>query len=157
MFHFLGIDVGKSGAYALINEKLTEAEAWDFPKSLEFLAEKIQKLQAENNIGICCLEKANARPGQGVTSMFNFGVNYGVWQGVLTACHIPYFICTPHQWQRGVFDAAPRKKDTKLLSLSNAKRRFPMVDLSRKKDHGKADALNMALWARKKFFVEREI
>lgn len=49
---------------------------------------------------VCCLERVGARPGQGVTSMFKFGENFGFIQGLLTACSIPYGLVTPQKWKR---------------------------------------------------------
>jgi crossover junction endodeoxyribonuclease RuvC len=37
------------------------------------------------------VEFAGARPGQGVSSMFKFGVTYGGIKMALAACGIPYF------------------------------------------------------------------
>ncbi|MFP4088016.1 MAG: hypothetical protein ACLFUL_14630, partial [Desulfobacteraceae bacterium] len=98
-------------------------------------------------IRLAALEKVGARPGQGVVSMFTFGQNVGAYMGILAALGIPFTMPTPRQWQKGLIDrkSAP---DPKIRSLITARRLFPDADLSRKKDHGRADALLIAWWAR---------
>ena len=156
-WHFMGVDPGKTGAYAVISGDFTFAEAWEFGPELGTVSDRIKELAEAYQIALCCIEQVGPDPKWGKNRIAVFLKNAGHWEGILACTKIPYFSATPRTWQRGVYDSATRVKDTKLVSLAHAKRRFPMVDLSRKKDHGKADALNMALWARKKFFVERGI
>ena len=49
---------------------------------------------------VAYLEKVNAMPGQGVSSMFNFGMGYGAIQGVLAANGIPFHLVTPQKWKK---------------------------------------------------------
>lgn len=151
MNYFLGIDPGKTGAFALIDDDLVCADVRDFPDTIEELASTLRQIIRGCSIKLACLEKVGAAPGQGVTSMFTFGTNFGAWQGILSAYQIPFFLAAPQKWMYGIFDSMKRGKDRKLISLAHAKRRFPNVDLSLKKHHGRADALNIALYARKEF------
>ena len=59
-----------------------------------------------------------------------------------------YVTPRPQEWQRGIVDRKAGK-DTKAASLATARRLFPDADLGRKKDHGRADALLLAWWARR--------
>lgn len=100
----------------------------------------------------CCLERAGAMPGQGVTSMFKFGENFGFIQGLLAAYSIPYELVTPQKWKKE-FQITGDKNS----SISVCKRLFPDVSLRRtdrcKKDHdGMAEALLMAEYARRKLW-----
>jgi crossover junction endodeoxyribonuclease RuvC len=83
-------------------------------------------------------------PKQGVSSTFKFGVNFGIWRGILAAYQIPFQLVKPRQWQKGVI----RKADGKMASLIAARRRWPKAELHLKKHHGRADALWIAEWLR---------
>ena len=41
------------------------------------------------------VEQVNAMPGQGVTSMFNFGQTFGAIKGVCAALELPIFFVRP--------------------------------------------------------------
>lgn len=98
----------------------------------------------------CCLERVGAMPGQGVTSMFKFGENFGFIQGLLTAYGIPYELVTPQKWKKE-FQVTGDKNS----SIAVCKRLFQGVSLRRtdrcKTDHdGMAEALLMAEYARRR-------
>lgn len=98
----------------------------------------------------CVIERVHAMPKQGVSSSFNFGVNYGMIMGLLEALSIPYETVLPQKWKREFGVTADKN-----TSIAVAKRMFPEVDLRRtdrcKVDHdGKAEALLMAEYARRK-------
>jgi len=139
---YMGIDPGKTGAVAVINRDCAEVHGW--PGDVMLAAEMVCDLRLRHDIALCFIEKVSARPGQGVSSMFSFGTNYGQWQGLLAAYCIPYEFVIPRKWQT-VLDSGGG--DTKTRSLSWARRRFPELDLSRKRDDGKADALGLAVYA----------
>ena len=89
--------------------------------------------------GRAYLERVNAFPGQGVGSMFSLGMSFWGAAGVLAACGIPCQLVAPQDWKRH-FGLEKDKAD----SLALARRYFPNIDLSRKKDHGRAEALLIA-------------
>lgn len=91
-----------------------------------------------------CIEKVGARPGDGGTSAFRFGEGAGRVQGVLEALGIPYGRAIPAVWKRHMGLLGTEKDDARLLAI----RRFPSaaLQLQRKKDSGRADALLIALW-----------
>jgi crossover junction endodeoxyribonuclease RuvC len=139
----MGIDPGKTGAFAFIDEEM-KYEVFDFPDDPgEVVSELITR-----NVQWAALEKVGAMPGQGVTSMFSFGTNYGIWQGILYSLKISFDLVTPATWQKGIVFQSDGK-DPKERALTAARRMFPLAELDRKKDHGRADALLMALWCRK--------
>jgi crossover junction endodeoxyribonuclease RuvC len=87
-------------------------------------------------------------PKQGVTSVFSFGENFGIWQGILAALGIPFLMPRPREWQKGLVRPSDGH-DTKSRSLAVARRLFPDAPLAKKKDHNRADALLLAWWSRK--------
>ena len=143
---FLGIDPGATGAAALIHGG--GQELLDWPGDAARVVARLADWQARFEVRLAALEKVHAMPGQGVVSMFSFGQNVGTWQGILAALSIPYVTPRPQEWQRGLVDRKAGK-DTKTASLATARRLFPGADLARKKDHGRADALLIAWWAKR--------
>ena len=143
---YIGIDPGKSGALAYIREN-GMANVIPFDPSLYLFT---LRTIAHDDQAVCCLEHVNAMPGQGVTSMFNFGLNFGWLQGVMAALKIPYELVRPQKWRKE-FSITGDKND----SIAVAKRLFPGVSLlpsdrSRKDNDGMAEALLMAEYARRR-------
>lgn len=99
---WMGIDPGKSGAACLLIEN-GSILFLDWPKSDNLMEvwKVIRGWKSLYNIQ-AIMERVHAMPGQGVTSMFSFGKNYGRWEGFLTALGIPYELSTPQKWQKGV-------------------------------------------------------
>ena len=146
---FIGIDPGKTGAAALITEEGNH-EILDYPGSPSLIVETFMGWESKYNIIMAALEKVGARPGQGVVSMFTFGRNLGAWEGIISTFEFPFMMPTPRQWQKGIIDPKAGT-DTKERSLNTARRLFPDASLSRKKDHGRSDALLLAFWAKRQW------
>ena len=88
------------------------------------------------------VEQVSAMPGQGVTSMFNFGQSFGIIKGICSAMELPIFYVRPAKWKK-YFNLINAEKDasrTKVIEM------FPKISqkLSRKKDNNKADAILIA-------------
>lgn len=99
----------------------------------------------------CCLEHVTAMVGNGVTSSFTFGEKFGWLQGVLEAYAVPYILTRPQKWKKEF--GCTSDKNT---SIEVCKRLFPGVSLKRterckKDDDGFAEALLMALYAKRHF------
>jgi crossover junction endodeoxyribonuclease RuvC len=88
------------------------------------------------------IEQVSAMPGQGVTSMFNFGQSFGILKGVCTAMQLPMFFIRPAKWKK-YFNLLNSEKDA---SRTRAIEIFPYFSsqLSKKKDSNKADAILIA-------------
>ena len=88
------------------------------------------------------IEQVSAMPGQGVTSMFNFGQSFGVLKGIFSAMQIPIDFVSPVKWKK-YFNLINTQKDS---SRTKAIEFFPYIShkLSRKKDANKADAILIA-------------
>lgn len=144
---YVGIDPGKSGAIAVIFDGMDETMVVPFGER-EYI--NVLCNLSGHNVKTC-LEHVTAMPKQGVTSMFNFGVNFGYIRGVLEAYSIPYELVRPQKWKKEF--SITGDKNT---SLEVCRRLFPNVclrrtDKCRKDDDGMAEALLMAEYARRHF------
>ena len=88
------------------------------------------------------VEQVSAMPGQGVTSMFNFGQSFGVIKGICSAMQLPIFFVRPAKWKKyfGLINSQKDASRTKAIEM------FPYYSshLSKKKDSNKADAILIA-------------
>ena len=88
------------------------------------------------------IEHVTAMPGQGVTSMFNFGQSFGILKGICSAMRLPMYFVRPAKWKK-YFSLINSEKDA---SRTRAIEIFPYFSsqLSKKKDSNKADAILIA-------------
>ena len=88
------------------------------------------------------IEQVSAMPGQGVTSMFNFGQSFGILKGICSAMQLSMYFVRPAKWKK-YFNLINSEKDA---SRTRAIEIFPYFSghLSRKKDSNKADAILIA-------------
>lgn len=157
---FIGIDPGKDGCLAILGYRETpilipfdETEYANQLRRLDPLGSRLgvlgEAMDARPSSVFCVVEHVSAMPGQGVTSCFSFGQNFGFILGLLTAFRIPYELVRPQRWKKEF--GCTSDKNT---SIEVAQRLFPDVDLRRtencRKPHdGKAEALLMAEYARR--------
>ena len=147
----IGIDPGKSGALAAIymdennkpiRYKVIPFDATGYRDMLELCA---------SSRVVCCVEKVGAMPGQGVVSMFNFGHNLGLIEGLLQGFKIPYQLVPPQTWKKE-FSLTGNKQS----SIDVCKKLYPNINLLPtprciKENDGMAEAVLMAEYARRKF------
>ncbi len=88
------------------------------------------------------IEQVSAMPGQGVTSMFNFGQSFGILKGICSAMRLPMYFIRPAKWKK-YFNLINSEKDA---SRAKAIEIFPYFssNLAKKKDSNKADAILIA-------------
>ena len=88
------------------------------------------------------IEQVSAMPGQGVTSMFNFGQSFGILKGICSAMQLPLYFVRPAKWKKyfGLINSEKDASRTKAIEM------FPYYssNLSKKKDSNKADAILIA-------------
>ena len=148
----IGIDPGLSGAIAILENK-NVLKLFDMPVMAEGKKNKKQLNSAQlvniikENINksddvAVVVEQVNAMPGQGVTSMFNFGQTFGAIKGVCAALNLPIFFVRPSKWKK-YFELINSSKDssrTKVIEM------YPSLSsqLSKKKDVNKSDAILIA-------------
>ena len=105
--------------------------------------EIIRKLSKDKNQDVrVVVEHVSAMPGQGVTSMFNFGQSFGIIKGICAAMQLPIYFVRPAKWKK-YFNLINSEKDA---SRTRAIEIFPYFSshLSKKKDSNKADAILIA-------------
>ena len=98
------------------------------------------------------IEQVSAMPGQGVTSMFNFGQSFGLLKGICSAMQLPMYFVRPAKWKK-YFNLINSEKDasrTKVIEI------FPYFssNLTKKKDSNKADAILIASYYYETFRLE---
>ena len=104
--------------------------------------EFLKRIHNKNDDIRVVIEQVSAMPGQGVTSMFNFGQSYGILKGICSAMQLPMFFVRPAKWKK-YFNLINSQKDA---SRTRAIEIFPYfsTQLSKKKDSNKADAILIA-------------
>ena len=98
------------------------------------------------------VEQVSAMPGQGVTSMFNFGQSFGILKGICSAMQLPIYFVRPAKWKK-YFNLINSEKDA---SRARAIEIFPYFSsqLSKKKDANKADAILIASFYYETYKIE---
>lgn len=157
---FVGIDPGKKGGICAINDReqvflLERTPLVGTTKKVydeQAMANLIRDLFLSQRVKLVCLEKVGAMPGQGVTSMFNFGMGYGLWRGFLAMCDLPRMNPTPAKWKKEMLAGIPAD-DKKAMSITAAKQLLPQAELvppgCRKPHDGLAEAALLALYAKR--------
>ena len=156
----IGIDPGINGAISILkNEKIIEV--YDTPTMIEGKKNKRQingaqvtniikeRLNEEQEV-VVVVEHVNAMPGQGVTSMFNFGQTFGAIKGICAALGLPIFFVRPSKWKKH-FELINSSKDssrTKVIEM------YPTLSdqLAKKKDVNKSDAILIA-----RYYIEASL
>lgn len=144
----LGIDPGKKGAIVLL-KKGKMFKQYQMPliggKVVDIhTLDSIFKKYGER-IEHAWIEKVAAMPRQGVVSMFSFGVDYGILQGLLAGNRIPFTLIRPQEWQREMFKGVSVIKKTKKKQGKNKTKKNVKV----------LDNKSMALIAAKRLFPDQ--
>ena len=160
----IGIDPGLSGAIAILEDDKIK-ELFDMPVMPDGKKNKRQLNSAllvkliKDNIKnledtVMVVEQVNAMPGQGVTSMFNFGQTFGAIKGICAALGLPIFLVRPAKWKKH-FELINSSKDS---SRTKAIEMYPSISeqLSKKKDVNKSDAILIARFYSETRFKEEE-
>ena len=160
----IGIDPGVSGSICFLkdgkildviempvmNEGKKNKKQVNGAQIYNEITKKINK-NSETNIRVV-IEHVTAMPGQGVTSMFNFGQSFGVLKGICSAMRLPMFFVRPAKWKR-YYNLINSEKDA---SRTRAIEIFPDFSshLSKKKDSNKADAILIASFYYETYKIE---
>ena len=150
----IGIDPGISGSICFLEDGIIK-DVLEMPTMTEGKKNKKQvngsqiyneisfriKTYEKKNIKVV-VEQVSAMPGQGVTSMFNFGQSFGILKGICSAMQLPIYFVRPAKWKK-YFNLINSEKDA---SRTRAIEIFPYFssNLSKKKDSNKADAILIA-------------
>ena len=158
----IGIDPGLSGAIAILDDNKIK-ELFDMPVMpdgkknkrqlnsallVKLIKDHIKNLEDT----VMVVEQVNAMPGQGVTSMFNFGQTFGAIKGICAALGLPIFFVRPAKWKKH-FELINSSKDS---SRTKAIEMYPSISeqLSKKKDVNKSDAILIARYYSETRFKE---
>ena len=152
-----GIDPGVSGAICVLKKRKI-VEIYEMPTMIDGKKNKKQVNGAEvtniflkelnnNDTAKVVVEHVTAMPGQGVTSMFNFGQSFGVLKGICAALKLPIYFVRPVKWKK-YYNLIKTNKDasrTKVIEI------FPYISskIPRKKDVNKADSILIAKYFEK--------
>jgi|TARA_B100001093_G_C26775547_1_gene992170 crossover junction endodeoxyribonuclease RuvC len=158
----IGIDPGLSGGIAILEDNKIKG-MFDMPVMADgkknkrqlnsaFLVQLIKENIKNIEDTVVIVEQVNAMPGQGVTSMFNFGQTFGAIKGICAALALPIFFVRPAKWKKH-FELINSSKDasrTKVIEM------YPLVseELSKKKDVNKSDAILIARYYSETRFKE---
>ena len=150
----IGIDPGISGSICFFEDGKI-LDVIEMPTMIEGKKNKRQvngsqiyneiskRIQHTDKINIkVIVEQVSAMPGQGVTSMFNFGQSFGILKGICSAMQLSMYFVRPAKWKK-YFNLINSEKDA---SRTKAIEIFPYfsVNLAKKKDSNKADAILIA-------------
>lgn len=175
---YVGIDPGLDGGIAIIGKKkvvvydipVIKEELPPSPKMRKKAKkqgiEPKKRIRHKYNIGELCkifrenilrfpgdevfviLEKAQAMPDQGVSSMFSIGFGFGLYQGILSVFGVSYEIVHPKKWQK-IFSIA---EDTKAKAFETAQRLFPKLEFATERGRvltGRCDSVLLAEYGRR--------
>ena len=161
----IGIDPGISGALCFM-EQGKIIDVIDMPSMADGKKNKKQvngsqifneislriKTYEKKNIKVV-IEQVSAMPGQGVTSMFNFGQSFGILKGICSAMQLPIYFVRPAKWKK-YFNLINSEKDA---SRTRAIEIFPYFssNLAKKKDTNKADAILIASYYYETFSLDK--
>ena len=139
---YVGIDPGINGGICLIfpDANIHHIEIHKCPATIRDMSDILDDWIDPASTVRAVIEKVHAFPGQGVTSMFNFGKNFGTWLGILNGLRIPYVEVSPQKWMR-VYGSMPKdKKDRKNHLKGLAQSLYPQEKITLKT----ADAVLLA-------------
>ena len=160
----IGIDPGISGSICFLEEGRI-LDVIDMPTMIEGKKNKkqvngsqiynefLKMINKVNNQNVrVVVEQVSAMPGQGVTSMFNFGQSFGILKGICSAMQLPIYFVRPAKWKK-YFNLINTEKDA---SRTRAIEIFPYFssNLSKKKDANKADAILIASFYYETYKIE---
>ena len=149
---YIGLDPGSaSGAYGIINHDEDFIGCGDI-KSVDGrvdaieLYDTIMSLVNAYDTAMIAVESVHSMPKQGIASTAKFMRAAGVIEAVAALTRYPCTLVTPQAWKKyhGLIGSA------KSASLEAARMHWEDADLRLVKHHGRADALLMALWLKRK-------
>lgn len=150
-----GIDPGANGGLALVldGNLMLVAEVPKVGKEIDKVA-WAKEWRMAGAVDHIFIEQVGAMPGQGVTSMFNFGTVYGFVQALAFSAGVPVSFVRPQEWKKGV--GIPNGSD-KSASRIRASQLFPndADKWSRVRDDGLAEAALIAYYGSLKLRGEK--
>ncbi len=151
----LGIDPGKQGAVALLCNDPNTTLFWLLSDIEESRSTPFDHIVEAYGVQHAYIEKAHAMPGQGVTSMFNYGMGFGKILGWCEMIGLPYTLVPPQVWTKEIHQGCSGA-NAKEKSAQAVRQLFPKEDLkatprSVRLHPGFIDALLIAEYGRRNF------
>lgn len=122
--YVVGIDPGKKGGVTVMSmdgQQVWTARLGEAYELADFIDDTKRKIVR------AYVEKCQAMPGQGVKSMFTYGMGFGKILGVLETLQISYDLIPPQKWQKKMIPGT-KKGETKHAALIKARQLFPKHD-----------------------------
>lgn len=138
----IGVDPGKNGAFAVLDENGVIVKIMKMPPTEIEIFTHLNVVTASPRVARCALEGVGASPQMGVVSAFTFGAGYGALKMALTAAGIGFDIVYPRTWQKAMGCLSGGEKN---VTKDRAQALFPQVKVT----HAIADALLLAEYCRK--------
>jgi Holliday junction resolvasome RuvABC endonuclease subunit len=144
---YIGIDPGKSGGIALIDDEAARSVTFKLEKATErdvadWLGAVIARdVSGYSVLAAAVIEKVASTPQMGVCSAFTFGKSYGFLRGLLIGAGIPFVEVTPQKWQKAM---GCMSKGDKNVTKAKAQQLYPNEKIT----HATADALLLATYCR---------
>lgn len=181
----IGIDPGLSGAAAAIygskvyvfrfpkikSGRRFELDYWTINEvlyefsNLDITITTRKNRNDEGVIKLAAIESVHSRPGQGVVSMFNFGMSVGALRAILACLKVPFISVVPTKWKGAILGNSRASKEA---SVSYVRSRYPEIyevtcykdfpegRLLNKLDHNVSDAVCLAEYAIKHLYGSSE-
>ncbi len=166
---YIGIDPGLFGGIAAVGPVPGQANVWDTPtlevlrksgsgtvrkpgkRTVYAVATMASLLRGATGGGpaVVLLESSSPHPGEGVVAAASIARGQALWEALAVALGLPLETTTPASWKRKMGLPTGADKDaSRLLAM----RLFPGLEaeLRRKKDNGRAEALLLAEWGRRR-------
>lgn len=143
---YIGIDPGFTGGIAVLDKDAAIIELEDMPvikvgKKNELDGPEIVNILTNARVLAKChvfIEKCQSMPGQGIASTGRYMEGYGRLRGICEGLSLPYTLVHPKTWKKIMMPDMLKEKGQSIIRV---KQLYPDIDLPRKKDHGKSDAV----------------
>jgi hypothetical protein len=144
--NYLGIDPGKSGAFALLDFQGKMIALYDMPSDLVQIVSLVELLLEQSPNGMrAAIEKPFVGDRMGKPSILSFGMSIGDLRGVMAAFKIPFVMVAPQDWQTP-FGVTGKSKGKD--SIGQCLKLYPTAPLivNGKRFDGRSDALLIDRW-----------
>ena len=147
----VGIDPGKSGGLVVIHSRNYECSLHKCPSTTQEMASLLRTAKnsafADNLPILVAIEKVHAFPTDARSSAFKFGMNYGMWLGIIGSLNIPLVKVTPQMWMKSYAPLPKIKQERKKKIKEIATEIFEDIYNNEKRiTYAISDAALIALW-----------
>jgi len=147
----VGIDPGKSGGLVKIHSVQNECSMHKCPSTTQEMASLLRTAKnsafVDNLPILVAIEKVHAFPTDARSAAFKFGMNYGMWLGIIGALNIPLIEVTPQMWMKSYAPLPKIKQERKKKIKEIATEIFEDVYSNENRvTYAVSDAALIALW-----------